>query len=65
MSASASPSPTERCGASLRPLNTLGLLHEEQEQSVADESKIIWRYSLNEDKLDRETLLAMVHPAPF
>jgi hypothetical protein len=46
-------------------LNTLGLLHEEQEQSIADESKIIWRYSLNEDKLDRETLLAMVHPAPF
>ena len=49
----------------LEALNTLGLLHEEQEQSIADESKIIWRYSLNEDKLDRETLLAMVHQAPF
>ena len=49
----------------LEALNTLGLLHEEQEQSVADEKKIIWRYSLNEDKLDRATLLAMVHPAPF
>jgi hypothetical protein len=48
----------------LEALNTLGLLHEEQEQSIADESKIIWRYSLDEDKLDRETLLAMVHPAP-
>ena len=49
----------------LEALNTLGLLHEEQEQSIADESKIIWRYWLAEDKLDRETLLAMVHPAPF
>ena len=49
----------------LEALNTLGLLHEQQEQSIADESKIIWRYSLNGDKLDRETLLAMVHPAPF
>jgi hypothetical protein len=35
---------------------------EEHEQSIADESKIIWRYSLNEDKLHRETLLAIAHP---
>jgi hypothetical protein len=49
----------------LEALNTLGLLHEEQEQSVADEKKIIWRYSLAEDKLYRVTLLAMVHPVPF
>jgi DNA-binding transcriptional ArsR family regulator len=49
----------------LEALNTLGLLREEQEQSVADENKIIWRYSLAEDKIERATLLAMVHPAPF
>jgi hypothetical protein len=48
----------------LEALNTLRLLHEEQEQSIADESKIVWRYSLNEDKLDRETLLAMVRQHP-
>ncbi len=50
----------------LEALNTLtDCCSEEQEQSVVDEKKIIWRYSLNEDKLDRATLLAMVHPAPF
>ena len=49
----------------LEALNTLGLLREEQEQSVADESKIVWRYSLAEDKLDPALPLAMVHPAPF
>jgi Bifunctional DNA primase/polymerase, N-terminal len=49
----------------LEALNTLELLHEEQEQSVADESRIVWRYSLAEDKLDRATLITMVHPVPF
>lgn len=49
----------------LEALNTLELLREEQEQSVADENRIVWRYSLAEDKLDCATLLAMVHPVPF
>jgi hypothetical protein len=48
----------------LAALETLSLLQCEEEQSVADESKTVWRYSLAA-AFDRATLQAMVHPAPF
>jgi hypothetical protein len=48
----------------LEALHTLGLLRCDEEQSVTDENKTIWRYSLA-DEFDRGTLLAMLEPAPF
>src|SRR5262249_51799825 len=42
----------------LEGLHTLGLLLCEEEQSVADENKTVWRYSLA-NGFDRATLLAM------
>jgi hypothetical protein len=48
----------------LAALETLSLLQCEEEQSVADESKTVWRYSLAA-AFDCATLQAMVHPAPF
>ena len=52
----------------LAALHTLGLLRCNEEQSVADESKTVWRYSLA-DTFDRDTLLSMEkrglnHPSP-
>jgi hypothetical protein len=48
----------------LEALHTLGLLRCDEEQSVIDETKTIWRYSLA-DEFDRNTLLAMLEPPPF
>jgi hypothetical protein len=48
----------------LEALHTLGLLRCDEEQSVTDETKTIWRYSLA-DEFDRNTLLAMLEPPPF
>ena len=48
----------------LEALHTLGLLRCDEEQSVTDEAKTIWRYSLA-DEFDRATLLSMAEPLPF
>jgi hypothetical protein len=48
----------------LEALQTLELLRHKEEQSVTDETKTVWRYSLADD-FDRATLLTMAHPAPF
>jgi hypothetical protein len=48
----------------LEALHTLGLLRCDEEQSVTDEGKTIWLYSLA-DGFDRGTLLAMLEPPPF
>jgi hypothetical protein len=48
----------------LEALNMLGLLQCTEEQSVTDEDKLIWRYSLA-DTFDRKTLLEMAYPPPF
>ena len=47
----------------LEALHTLRLLRCDEEQSMADEDKTVWRYSLAED-FDRATLLTMgvLHP---
>ena len=49
----------------LEALHTLGLLRCDEEQSVVDENKTIWRYSLS-DGFDRATLLSMerLRPSP-
>jgi hypothetical protein len=43
----------------LEALHTLGLLTCTEEQSVTDETKTVWRYSLNHDRLDRDVLLSI------
>jgi hypothetical protein len=48
----------------LEALHTLGLLRCDEDQSVTDETKTIWRYSLA-DEFDRATLLSMAEPPPF
>jgi hypothetical protein len=47
----------------LEALHMLGLLRCDEEQSVADETKTVWRYSLA-DGFDRKTLLTMTRLRP-